>query len=203
MTPLQHSRWRIGVLCGSREGRESHYVRVAHALGIEIAQLGVGLVYGAGGRGIMGAVSRAAHLAGASVTGVIPQALHEREKGDDACGEIFIVRSMHERKALMYKLSDAFIVLPGGLGTLDELVEVATWNQLGYHSKPIALVNVRGFFEPLIAMLDRMVESGFLGEEERAVVRAVADTQAALDLLDVLCAPKLQPLDVHANGVPS
>ncbi|MER5890954.1 TIGR00730 family Rossman fold protein [Streptomyces sp. NPDC001941] len=174
---------RIGVLCGSRGGRTPDYVEAASALGEALGRRGADLVYGAGGVGVMGAVSQAAHRAGAKVTGVIPHALHERERAVEACGEVFVVPSMHERKALMYRLSDAFLVLPGGFGTLDELMEVATWNQLGYHRKPIVLVNVREFFQPLIMMLDRMCEEGFFTPRERSIVRIADGPQAALDLL--------------------
>jgi cytokinin riboside 5'-monophosphate phosphoribohydrolase len=174
---------RIGVLCGSRSGRAAQYVDQAASLGSELAYRGVGLVYGAGGVGVMGAVASAALKAGAAVTGIIPHDLHEREKADNACGEIYVVRSMHERKALIYRLSDGFIVLPGGFGTLDELMEVATWNQLGYHSKPVVLVNVEGFFDPLIHMLDRMVDEGFSTARERAIVKVAPHARDALDLL--------------------
>ncbi|WP_405783142.1 TIGR00730 family Rossman fold protein [Streptomyces sp. NBC_00859] len=174
---------RVGVLCGSRGGRTPLYVESATALGDALGRRGADLVYGAGGSGVMGAVSQAAHRAGAKVTGVIPHALHERERAVEACGEIFVVPSMHERKALIYRLSDAFLVLPGGFGTLDELMEVATWNQLGYHQKPVVLVNVREFFQPLISMLDRMEEEGFFTARERSIVRVADGTDAALDML--------------------
>ncbi|MFD5542639.1 TIGR00730 family Rossman fold protein [Streptomyces sp. NPDC127079] len=180
--PTSSSR-RIGVLCGSRGGRTPHYVEMATALGEGLGLRGADLVYGAGGAGVMGAVSQAAHRSGAKVTGVIPHALHEREQAVEACGEIFVVPSMHERKALMYRLSDAFLVLPGGFGTLDELMEVATWNQLGYHRKPIVLVDVREFFRPLIYILDRMCEEGFFTPRERSIVKVADTPDAALDLL--------------------
>ncbi|GHG93790.1 TIGR00730 family Rossman fold protein [Streptomyces lanatus] len=185
MIPARSARKSIGVFCGSRPGRHAEYIETAGALGRELADRGAELVYGAGGVGVMGAVSTAAMAGGASVTGVIPHALHERERLDNACGEIFLVGGMHERKALMYRLSDAFVVLPGGYGTLDELMEVATWNQLGHHDKPIALVNVRGFFDPLVAMLDRMLDERFFTARDRALVHVVADPCAALDAIGV------------------
>ncbi|MGW1954885.1 LOG family protein [Streptomyces sp. NPDC001920] len=185
MIPVRSARKSIGVFCGSRPGRHEEYTEAALALGDELAARGAELVYGAGGVGIMGAVSTAAMAGGAAVTGVIPHALHERERLDNACGEIFLVGGMHERKALMYRLSDAFVVLPGGYGTLDELMEVATWNQLGHHDKPIALVNVRGFFDPLVAMLDRMLDERFFSARDRALIHVVPDAGAALDAIGV------------------
>jgi hypothetical protein len=131
----------------------------------------------------MGSVATAALAHGASVTGVIPHDLHEREHSQAAPGEIFVVRTMHERKALMYRLSDSFAVLPGGLGTLDELMEVATWNQLGMHRKPVVLVNSSGYFDPLLGFLDHVVREGFLTPAERRMVWSADGTDEALDLL--------------------
>src|SRR5262249_36323703 len=148
--------------CGARPGGHSRHVELAGRLGAELAGRGIGLVYGAGGVGVMGAVSRAALRAGGSVTGVITHDLQARERAPEAGGEIFVVRSMHERKALMYKLSAGFAVLPGGFGTLDEVMEVATWNQLGLHTKPTVLVNQEGFFDPFVDLLDHIVREGFL-----------------------------------------
>jgi cytokinin riboside 5'-monophosphate phosphoribohydrolase len=185
VTPSPSARKSIGVFCGSRPGHHPEYTQAATELGRELAGRGAGLVYGGGGVGIMGCVSTAALAGGASVTGVIPHALHERERLDNACGEIFVVGGMHERKALMYRLSDAFVVLPGGYGTLDELMEVATWNQLGYHDRPVALVNVRGFFDPLVALLDRMLEEGFFSARDRALIRVAPDARTALDAVGV------------------
>ena len=185
MSLLPGSGKRVGVFCGSRAGRSAEYLQAAVSLGTELAARRADLVYGAGGAGVMGAVSKAAIAAGATVTGVIPHALHERERLDNACGEIFVVGGMHERKALMYRLADAFVVLPGGYGTLDELMEVATWNQLGYHSKPLVLVNVRGFFDPLIDMFDRMLGEGFCSARDRASVRVARDSGTALDAIGV------------------
>ncbi|WSQ13221.1 TIGR00730 family Rossman fold protein [Streptomyces sp. NBC_01231] len=185
MIPTPSARKSIGVFCGSRPGRHPEYIEAATELGRQLAARDAGLVYGAGGVGSMGRVSSAALAGGATVTGVIPHALHERERLDSACGEIFVVGGMHERKALMYRLSDAFVVLPGGYGTLDELMEVATWNQLGYHDKPIALVNVRGFFDPLVALFDRMLEEGFFSARDHALIRVVPDARSALDAVGV------------------
>ncbi|MEY9926800.1 uncharacterized protein (TIGR00730 family) [Catenulispora sp. GP43] len=173
----------IGVFCGSRAGTKPQYIAVAAEFGAALAARDAGLVYGAGGVGVMGAVAQAAIEAGAQVTGVIPHELFERERPDLLGVELFVARSMHERKALMYRLSSAFAVLPGGFGTLDELMEVATWNQLGFHDKPVVLLNVAGFFDPLVALLDHMHAEGFFTAAERALIQVAEDCEQALDLL--------------------
>ncbi len=177
----QHNR--IGVFCGARPGVDSRYTDFAADFGAVLARRGAGLVYGAGGVGIMGALAAAADAGGAAITGVIPHHLHERERGTNVRGRIFIVRSMHARKALMYRLSSGFAVLPGGFGTLDELLEVATWNQLGLHRKPLVLANHNGFFDPLLVFLDHIVEEGFLAPAERTCIQVAADPEDALDRL--------------------
>ncbi|MFC4123299.1 TIGR00730 family Rossman fold protein [Nonomuraea zeae] len=181
----------IAVFCGARAGVHPHYLHVAGEFGAALARRGAALVYGAAGVGIMGAVASAVTTAGGTVTGVIPHHLYEREKPELASGDIFVVGSMHERKALMYDLSMGFAVLPGGLGTLDELMEVATWNQLQIHEKPIVLLNQAGFFDPLITMLDHVVAEGFLTQEERAAIRVTADIGDALDWLGLPVTPAL------------
>lgn len=174
---------RIAVFCGARTGVRPQYVELAKDFGTALARRGAGLVYGAGGVGVMGAVADAAFSGGAPVTGVIPHRLYERELPQRTRGEVFVVRTMHERKALMYKLSNGFAVLPGGLGTLDELMEVATWNQLGFHQKPIVLVNHEGFFDPLAALLDHVVKEGFLSPQERSCIDMAIGVEEALDQL--------------------
>lgn len=174
---------RIAVFCGARPGGDPAYAELAEEFGTALGRRGVGLVYGAGGVGVMGAVAKAALAGGAPVTGVIPHDLHKRERAHKAPGEVFVVRTMHERKALMYRLASAFAVLPGGLGTLDELMEVATWNQLGMHHKPVVLLNTSGFFDPLLGFLDHVVREGFLTPAERALVHTARDPETALDLL--------------------
>lgn len=173
----------IGVFCGSRSGASPEHLALAHDFGTAMAARGTGLVYGAGGTGVMHAVAKGVLDSGASVTGVVPYNLREREKSTDVLGEVFVVRNMHERKALMYRLSDAFAVLPGGIGTLDELMEVATWNQLGFLSKPLVLVNRDGFYDPLVCLLDHLVEQGFLAPDERALISETDAVEHALDLL--------------------
>jgi uncharacterized protein (TIGR00730 family) len=173
----------IGVFCGARRGCRKEYIELGRDFGAALAKRGAGLVYEAGGVGIMGAVADAAFTGGARVTGIIPTHLYERERANWMPGEIFLVSSMHERKALMYNLSVGFAVLPGGFGTLDELLEVATWSQLGIHEKPIVLINAGGFFGPLLAMFDHLVTEGFLDPAERALVQTAPSTEAALDLI--------------------
>jgi uncharacterized protein (TIGR00730 family) len=173
----------IAVFCGARTGARPEYVDLAKDFGTALARRGASLVYGAGGEGMMGAVASAAFASGARVTGLIAHRLCERELHQERLGEVFIVRSMHERKALMYKLSKGFAVLPGGLGTLDELMEIAKWNQLGFHQKPIVLVNYQGFFDPLASLLDYVVKEGFLSPQERSCIGMAIGVEDALDQL--------------------
>ncbi|WP_308377971.1 TIGR00730 family Rossman fold protein [Streptomyces sp. ISL-98] len=174
---------RIAVFCDSRSGVGVEHVSLAYDFGVAMAARGTGLVYGAGGTGVMHAVAKGVLDGGAGVTGVVPFSLREREKPTDVQGEVFVVRDMHERKALMYRLSDAFAVLPGGIGTLDELMEAATWNQLGFHRKPLVLVNRDGFYDPVVRLLDHLVDQGFLAPEERGMISETDDVECALDLL--------------------
>ena len=173
----------IATFCGARPGKDPAYTALAEDFGGALGRRGCGLVYGAGGVGVMGAVAGAALANGATVTGVIPHDLHERERSQRALGQIFVVRTMHERKALMYRLASAFAVLPGGFGTLDELMEVATWNQLGMHRKRLVLLNAKGYFDSLLGFLDRVAQEGFLTPAERNLIRATDDVDEALDLL--------------------
>jgi uncharacterized protein (TIGR00730 family) len=152
----------ICVYCGSSAGVEAEYTRKASALGTEIARRGYGLVYGGGNLGLMGAVSRAAHTGGATVYGIIPGPLAAKEIAGETIGNIEVVETMHQRKARMAELADAFITLPGGFGTLEELFETISWIQLGIHSKPMGLLNVNGFFDPLRQMLDHQIDQGFI-----------------------------------------
>ncbi|MFF9981113.1 LOG family protein [Streptomyces erythrochromogenes] len=185
---------RIAVFCGARPGVSEDHVAFARAFGYELARRGRDLVYGAGGVGVMGAVADGVLAGGGTVTGVLPRSLYERERGDRARGEIFVVRSMHQRKALMYRLSTGFAVLPGGIGTMDELMEVATWNQLSLMEKPVVVVNHRGFYAPMLAMLDHLVTEGFLTAQERGVVRSAETADEALDLLAAPGAAVLAPV---------
>jgi uncharacterized protein (TIGR00730 family) len=168
---------RLCVFCGSRPGAHPDYVRAAEELGRVLGEAGVGLVYGGASVGMMGALADAALDAGGRVTGVIPQRLVDREIAHPGVADMRIVETMTERKALMAALADGFVVLPGGTGTLDELFEVFTWAQLGLHSKPIGLLDARGYFTRLVAFLDHAVEERFLPVEhrERLVVEERAE----------------------------
>jgi uncharacterized protein (TIGR00730 family) len=170
---------RLAVLCGSSTGDAPAYAAAARELGTTLARRGIGLVYGGASVGLMGAVVDAALAAGAEVIGVIPEALVRKEVAHGAPVDLRIVGSMHERKALMAELSCGFVALPGGIGTLEELFEVWTWAQLGYHAKPCALLNVDGFYDPLIAFLDGVVTHRFLKDAHRAML-VVADAPAPL-----------------------
>lgn len=157
----------ICVYCGSNSGSDPVYAEVARALGKHIADEGMHLVYGAGNVGLMGIVADAALAAGGEVTGVIPHQLMEWEVGHRGLTRLEVVDSMHERKARMFELSDGFVALPGGFGTLDEMFEMLTWRQLGLGQKPCAFLDVAGFWSPLMAMLDRMVDQRFLHPAQR------------------------------------
>jgi uncharacterized protein (TIGR00730 family) len=170
---------RLCVFCGSSPGRDPAYGASAAQFGRILAERGIGLVYGGGRVGLMGVLADAALAAGGEVIGVIPQALLDREVGHQGLTELRVVGSMHARKALMSELADGFIALPGGIGTLEELFEVWTWAQLGLHRKPCGLLNVDGFFTPLVDFLDRQVEAGFIHPTYRAML-AVASTAEEL-----------------------
>jgi uncharacterized protein (TIGR00730 family) len=163
---------RICVFCGSSAGSEPDYRACAEQLGAELTRRNIGLVYGGGKVGLMGAIADAVLTAGGEAIGVIPEHLMNREIGHKRLTKLHIVHSMHERKALMADLSDAFIALPGGFGTLEEFFEVLTWSQLGLHAKPCGIVNVRGYYTPLLAMLDHAVDECFLKPQNRALVLA-------------------------------
>jgi uncharacterized protein (TIGR00730 family) len=166
---------RICVFCGSSAGGRPEYAAAARGLGERIAGRGLGLVYGGGNIGLMGVLADAALAAGGEVVGVIPAALQAKELAHTGLKELFVVGTMHERKARMADLSDAFAALPGGYGTLDELFEILTWAQLGIHAKPVGLLNTGGFFDPLLAALDHLTAERFVKPRHRALVR-VADT---------------------------
>ena len=174
---------RICVFCGSRGGRAPSWRNAATALGTAIAASGIELVYGGGGRGMMGAVADAALAAQGRVIGVIPRDLFQREFLHDGLAELHAVDDMLERKALMAKLSDGFISLPGGIGTMDELFEMWTWTQLGIHDKPSVLLNVDGYYDSLIAFLDHMTDAGYLHPDQRALLRVATAADDALALL--------------------
>jgi uncharacterized protein (TIGR00730 family) len=177
----------VCVFCGSSAPADPRYRDAARALGALVARRGIDLVYGAGGVGLMGELADAALGHGGRVIGVIPAGLFAREVGHTGLTELHEVASMHERKQLMYDLSDAFVALPGGLGTLEELAEVATWSQLGLHGKPVVLLDVDGFWEPLVSQLDRMAGVGLLKAASRDLIQR---TRSAEEALRVLAAAK-------------
>jgi hypothetical protein len=153
---------RVCVFCGSSSGTDPAFLNAARELGALLAQRGLGLVYGGGNIGLMGALADATLAAGGEVIGVIPEQLVQRELAHRGCTELRIVGTMHERKAVMADLADAFIALPGGFGTLDEFCEILTWAQLGFHRKPCGLLNVVGFWDAFVAQLNHAVEQGFV-----------------------------------------
>ena len=173
----------ICVFCGSSTPPDPRYADMATALGALLAGSGIRLVYGGGRVGLMGAVAGAALAAGGRVTGVIPVGLFSVEVAHTGLTELREVGSMHERKQLMYDLADAFIALPGGLGTLEELAEVTTWSQLGLHAKPVVLLDVDDFWAPLAAQLDRMVAVGLLKRENRGLIQRAGTPSEALSAL--------------------
>ncbi len=172
-------RKRICVYCGSRAGRNDRYRQAAVDLGQLLAARDLGLVYGGGHVGLMGVIADAALAAGGEVIGVIPEQLRQQEVAHSGLSELHIVASMHERKALMANLADGFIALPGGLGTLEELSEMLTWQQIGIHTKPIGLLNTGGYYDALLAFLDRAVTDGYVTTSDRQCLQ-VADSAAAL-----------------------
>ncbi|MEM7481394.1 MAG: TIGR00730 family Rossman fold protein [Acidobacteriota bacterium] len=180
---------RICVFCGSNSGSRPAYREAARQLGTTLAERGVGVVYGGGRVGLMGELADAALARGGEVIGVIPEALFEKEVGHPGLTELHRTRTMHERKALMAELSDAFVALPGGIGTLEELFEVWTWAQLGFHGKAVALYDVEGYFGPLLAYVDRMVEQGFLRQPHRDLVCQASDPAGLIDVLQTARTP--------------
>ena len=177
---------RLCVFCGAATGNEPVYVEVAHTVGRLLFERGIELVYGGGNVGLMGALASACLDAGGRVIGVIPQLLVDREVAHTGLSELRVVESMHERKFLMADLSDAFLTLPGGFGTWEEFFEILTWSQLGISRKPCALLNVNGYYDPLLEMADRAVSAGFVREAYRELL--VSDTDPAR-LLDRMSAP--------------
>ncbi len=153
---------RVAVFCGASAGTDTLYAQTGVQLGRELALRNIGIVYGGAKIGVMGAVADGALQAGGKVIGVIPHFLRTREVAHDTLTQLILVDSMHERKTRMHDLSDGFIALPGGFGTMEELFEILTWGQLGLHTKPIGLLNVNGFYDPLIAMARQMLDRGFL-----------------------------------------
>jgi uncharacterized protein (TIGR00730 family) len=185
---------RLCVFCGSSVGVRPAYRLEAQRLGETLARRRIGLVYGGGRVGLMGALADAALAAGGEVIGVIPEALVAREVGHAGLTDLHVVPSMHERKALMASLADGFMALPGGSGTLEEFFEIVTWALLGLHSKPCALLDVESYFDPLIALLDHAVIEGFLKIEHRRMVLEDTDAERLLDRMAQYRAPVVDKL---------
>jgi len=180
---------RVCVFCGSTPGNNPAYGALAAQMGKALAQRGIGLVYGGGRIGLMGVVADAALEAGGEVIGVIPKALLDREQGHGKLTQLRVVDSMHARKALMGELADGFAALPGGIGTLEEIFEVWTWAQLGIHRKPCGLLDVSGFFAPLVEFLDHVVAAGFVNAATRAMLTVATSPDELLDRLAAYQAP--------------
>jgi uncharacterized protein (TIGR00730 family) len=174
---------RICLFCGSRHGTDPRYRSAATRFGELAGAAGVELIYGGGHVGLMGAAADAAMMNGSRVVGLIPARLLEREVGHRAITELIVTRDMFERKQQMIDRADAFVVLPGGLGTLDELLEVLTLRQLGYHDKPIILVNLAGYWDPWLTMVDRVIEEGYAAPSARILQRIVDDVEDVLPAL--------------------
>ena len=182
---------KLCVFCGSSSGRDSMYVEEAKALGKYLASEQIQLTYGGGSIGLMGAIANAAHNEGQNrVLGIIPVGLCAREISGETVGEQIQTKDMHERKRLMAENSDGFVALPGGFGTMEELFEVMTWQQLGYHKKPIGVLNVNGYFDSLLKFLDEARESGFVSEEARNIVLSDDDAERLIEKMRAYTAPR-------------
>ncbi len=182
---------RVCVFCGSSPGARPDYARAARELGETLVARRIGLVYGGGRVGLMGELARAVLDKGGRVTGVIPQQLADRELAFTDVPDLRVVDSMHARKALMAELADGFIALPGGLGTVEELLEVLTWAQLGIHGKPCGLIDVGGYYRPLAAFLDHAVDERFIGPEDRSMLMVESDPGRLLERFEEYRPPAL------------
>jgi uncharacterized protein (TIGR00730 family) len=172
---------RVCVFCGSNPGRRPEYVQAAREMGRVLAERGHGLVYGGGKTGLMGVVADTVLAAGGEVLGVIPEALMAREVGHPGLTRLHVVKTMHERKAMMADLCDGFVALPGGFGTFEEFCEVLTWSQLGFHPKPCGLLNVAGYYDTLLALFDHATAEGFVPPAHRTIVIEDTDPARLLD----------------------
>ena len=178
---------RLAVYCGASMGSDPGHADLARRLGTRMAERGIALVYGGGHRGLMGVVADSVLAAGGEAYGVIPKALVDLEVAHRGLTELHIVTSMHERKAMMTELTDAFVAIPGGIGTLDELFEAWSWNALGYHAKPFAVLDEDGFWNEMLAFLDTAVRSGFVSPARRSQLLVAHSPDEAIDLLAAGC----------------
>jgi len=183
MSASQNPTRRIAVYCGSADGNDPAYLAEARALGADIATAGLGLVYGGANAGLMGAVADAALAGGAEVIGVLPDVLAGKEIAHPGLTRLELVSTMHQRKARMAELADAFLILPGGYGTLEELLEVVTWAQLRMHAKPVILINTLGYWNGLLSFLDTAVSAGFLKTQNRELLRVAESATEAVKQL--------------------
>lgn len=170
---------RLAVYCGSATPADKRYMELARNVGEELARRGIGIVYGGGRLGLMGAIAHSALASGGEVIGVIPEALVSEEVANHDCTDLRVVKGMHERKLLFTQLSDGFLTLPGGVGTMDEMWEAVSWAQLGYHAKPVGLLNTFDYFDHLLTFTHHMVETGFIRPEHQGIIMA----ESELDLL--------------------
>lgn len=180
---------QICVFCGSSIGTRPEYAAAATAIGVGIARRGHELVYGGGNTGLMGTVANAALNAGGKVIGVIPTVMVEKELAHEGLTQLHVVNTMHERKAMMAVFADAFVILPGGFGTMDEFYEIVTWAQLGFHRKPVAILNVCGFYDPMLTFIDHLVDEGFVKQSHREVIVIGDDPEALLSLIETYQPP--------------
>src|ERR1700761_6044837 len=178
----QSTHPRICVFCGSADGADPAFAQTAKELGQRMAAAGIGLVYGGATVGLMGILADAVIAGGAEVVGVMPDVLMDREIAHHGITHFHVVKTMHERKALMYEHADAFIALPGGYGTLDEFIEIVTWAQLKLHQKPCILININGYYDSFLAFLDHAVAQGFIKPENRRLIQVAEDAEAALGI---------------------
>jgi uncharacterized protein (TIGR00730 family) len=186
------NQFRICVFCGSADGADPAYVQTAKELGQLIAAAGMGLVYGGATVGLMGVIADAALAGGAEVVGVMPDVLMNREIAHSGVTHLHVVKTMHERKALMYSHADAFIALPGGYGTLDEFIEIVTWAQLKIHEKPCIILNASSYFDGFLAFLDHGVTQGFIKPENRALIEVAADAESAIKIIQAKAISRLE-----------
>jgi uncharacterized protein (TIGR00730 family) len=180
---IEKPAFSLCVYCGSRPGNSTEFAALAREVGSWIGQHGGQLVYGGGHNGLMGIMADAALAAGARVVGVIPKALVEKEWAHTGCTELHVVENMHERKRIMAEHADAFLALPGGIGTLEEFFEVWTWRQLGYHDKPVGLLNMSGFYDSLLGFLQSAVKSGFMNAWQMGLIRTGSNAASLLEEL--------------------
>ena len=193
---MNNPSFSLCVYCGSRPGNNPEYATVAQEVGNWIGRHGGQLVYGGGHNGLMGILADAALASGARVIGVIPKALVEKEWAHTGCTELHIVENMHERKRIMAEHADAFLALPGGIGTLEEFFEVWTWRQLGYHDKPVGLLNQSGFYDSLLTFLGSAVASGFMNEWQMGLIRTGSDAEMLITELIQAAGTSVQTLKI-------